>query len=89
MNGFTTKPFEEDADIIVDSGTDVYMCWYDRTKRDKDNADIQAQAIWRICKIGKIEANGTTIYSRMFPNGLRNFDFVMADYNILVYSFPL
>ena len=64
-----------EADLIIENGTDIYLCW---CSRDNGAPDMSANT-W---KIRKVETNTITIAGvsvtatkNLYPNGSKKYDF--------------
>lgn len=75
------------ADIVaIDAAGNTYVGRYDR-ENVVAGTDVQAQPIWLIKKIELVESDGQTIYSTLYPNGVKTYNQIWDDRASLTYTF--
>lgn len=75
------------ADLVIEAGSNTFVCNMDPTKRhrDTDAAPLEQQPIWQITKYETVQENGLTVTRAKYPDGLSGYDF--APSNIDNYNF--
>lgn len=67
-----------DADVVIEEGNCIYLCYVDVSKADK-NLALEAQNIWRICQIKVQGDDENKITTRKWAKGSKLFQFNIVD----------
>lgn len=77
------------ADLIIETTDGVYVGWYDRKnlQRGQDSPTPEEQPIWKI-KFVEIKKDGdNTITRTLYPDGIADYCYAMANYNEYEYRY--
>ncbi len=85
---FPTLDNVYDADIVIQSGKNIYMCYLgaDYVLDLSRTTPITSQSCWRIVKIVETESEGIKTIRRLYPNG-DAYNYAFAPDKIDTYTF--
>lgn len=79
------------ADLVIEAGSNTFVCNIDPSKRDRTpNAlPIEQQPIWQITKYESVKENGKNITRAKYPDGLNSYNFAPSNVDNYNYTYRL